>query len=1603
MRFEELEDRLAPSAPGINTTTALAALVNGSAAATIIYGTSVTLTATVVAQSGTVAPALGFVDFKDDTANFDLGVINTDKIAGSNGIFTLVTTPTQLQVIQSNGALHTITAVYSPGIGFNGSTATLAGALIVTPAPLTFFAISNTKPYDSTTTTAALPTVTGLVIGDTVTGLTEVYADRNAGSGKTLSVGSYTVNDRNNGNNYTVATVVNLTGVIKKASLTIAAATSTKVYDATTSSAAVPSVTGLIGNDMLSDPHEAYVNRNADPATTPIGTLTGLNSPLNIAVDGSGNLIVASHGGLKIFAPGSSKPTGSLNVQSPYAIAFDAKGNLYISGGTSLSEFAPGATTPILTIGGLNVPDALAFDANGNLFVANEGNNTVSEFAPGATNPITTFNGFANPSGLAFDTIGNLYVVNQTSVGSVTKLVPATNSRQTLSGGLSNPNTILVDSIGNIFVASFNGTIVDKFAPGSSTPSATLTGLQNPMGMVIDASGNLYVANEGGNTVSKFAPGATTPTATLTGVNGPWGLAMDASGNLYVANYAGNAGTTISKFANPAAPSHTSLSVTTYTVQDGNNGANYTVTTIVNTTGLITPAPLTITAATNTKSYDSTVSAAAVATGMGLKGNDTFTAGENYDNDNAGSGKTLSLVTYTVNDGNGGDNYAVTTVSISTGVINRAPLTITAVSNTKTYDSGFAANAKPLISGLIGGDHFIQLADSYADKNVGTGKFLNVTYNLSDGNGGANYIITTIGVSSGVITKAALAVIATANTKIYDATVTTIASPRISGLTGGDSVTGLAEVYADKNVGTNIILSVSAYTINDGNGGNNYSITLTPITAGMINPVSLKIAVLANTKIYDATTTAAVQPAVTGLLGNDSISHLSERYEDQNTGTNKTLTLAAYVINDGNGGKNYTVATVGNSSGAISRAPLTITASANTKTYDSTMSAAAIPTVTGLMNGDSLSGLFEVYSDLNAGSKKSLSVSACFVNDGNGGNNYTVQFVPSSTGVINPVPLTLTALSNTKFFDGSTYAATVPAITGSLIGNDAMFGLAEEYASLSVGSSKTLSVSTYTIIDGAGGMDYAVTMQTDATGVINPGTPGTVVAVGSFVGRTPITVCQYGTPVSLTATVAPISGSSPPAGGVDFQDVSAGIDLGVTDSVIISGSNAIYSLITTPNILQVLQANGGVHTITASYYSSSSGPIPSSGTLLSGLAVTPAHLTIAATPNTRTYDGTTNAAALPNVTGLIGTDQVTGFAEVYSTRTAGTGLTLSVSAYTVRDNNGGSNYTVTTDATSTGVILPAPLTINAVSNTKTYDATTSAGAVPTVTGLIGGDTIASLAEVYADRNAAANKTLNVSTYTISDGNHGNNYAVTTVSDSTGLINSAPLTITATTNTKYFDSTTGAAALPTVQGLLGSDTMTGLLEVYDTTLAGTGKTLTANYRLPYTVSSSATLGGLNSPQALAVDAQGDVFVSNEGNQTISEFAPGGTALIATLGGLGDPVALTFDHQGDLFAVNKYQGTVSEFAPGAIIPMATLTGLNWPVAITVDRNNNLYVANYDGNTVSVFAPGATTPTATLTGLNQPQAVAVDGYGNVYVANRAANTVSVFALGPPVPPPP
>jgi VCBS repeat-containing protein len=192
----------------------------------------------------------------------------------------------------------------------------------------------------------------------------------------------------------------------------------------------------------------------------------------------------------------------------------------------------------------------------------------------------------------------------------------------------------------------------------------------------------------------------------------------------------------------------------TGTVTDGNSGNNYSVTFVTNTTGVITTRAITVTAVTDTKQYDGTTSSTGTPTITvgSLLGGDSATWTQSFDSAAIGTGKTLTP-TGTVTDGNSGNNYSVTFVTNTTGVITTRAITVTAVTDTKPFDGTTTSSGVPTITvgSLLGGDSatWTQTFDTSA---VGTGKTLTPSGTVSDGNSGNNYTVTFVANMTGVIT-----------------------------------------------------------------------------------------------------------------------------------------------------------------------------------------------------------------------------------------------------------------------------------------------------------------------------------------------------------------------------------------------------------------------------------------------------------------------------------------------------------------------------------------------------------------------------------------------------------------------------------------------------------------------------------------------------------------------------------------------------------------------------------------------------------------------------------------------------------------------------------
>jgi filamentous hemagglutinin family protein len=158
-----------------------------------------------------------------------------------------------------------------------------------------------------------------------------------------------------------------------------------------------------------------------------------------------------------------------------------------------------------------------------------------------------------------------------------------------------------------------------------------------------------------------------------------------------------------------------------------------------------------------------------------------------------------------------------------------------------------------------------------------------------------------------------------------------------------------------KNVGS---YSVTPFALYSNQPGYDISYAAGALT---INKANLALNAVSDSKTYDGTVSSAGVVNISGLVGTDTVSNLSQIFANKNVlGLNaSTLNIAGgYSVNDGNGGANYTIVT-NNALGTISPATLTITANDYSKIYDGlAYSGGNGVSFAGLVNGEDSSILF---------------------------------------------------------------------------------------------------------------------------------------------------------------------------------------------------------------------------------------------------------------------------------------------------------------------------------------------------------------------------------------------------------------------------------------------------------------------------------------------------------------------------------------------------------------------------------------------------------------------------------------------------------------------
>lgn len=287
-----------------------------------------------------------------------------------------------------------------------------------------------------------------------------------------------------------------------------------------------------------------------------------LSSPINVAIDTTGNIFVAESGNdliRKIDTQGIITTYFSA-LLDPTDVAVDAAGNIYVADNNNHTVVKIDPSKQVTIIAGisgqrgygqdgvlantttLNNPRGVTLDQDGNIYIADANNNRVRK---------------VDTSGI-ISTVAGTGVVGATGDGGA-----PTNATLNLPSKIAfGPNgAYYIADLLNSRVRVVRNGIITTFAGTGAVGyngdgiNATTAMLAYPRGVAVDATGNVYIADVGNNRVRvvnttgfirTFAGNGYAPFAgdggdpTKATVNSPAGVTLDSSGKVYIADQGNN-------------------------------------------------------------------------------------------------------------------------------------------------------------------------------------------------------------------------------------------------------------------------------------------------------------------------------------------------------------------------------------------------------------------------------------------------------------------------------------------------------------------------------------------------------------------------------------------------------------------------------------------------------------------------------------------------------------------------------------------------------------------------------------------------------------------------------------------------------------------------------------------------------------------------------------------------------------------------------------------------------------------------------------------------------------------------------------------------------
>lgn len=223
--------------------------------------------------------------------------------------------------------------------------------------------------------------------------------------------------------------------------------------------------------------------------------------------------------------------------------------------------------------------------------------------------------------------------------------------------------------------------------------------------------------------------------------------------------------------------------------------------------------------------------------------------------------------------------------------------------------------------------------------------------------------------------------------------------------------------------------------------------------------------------------------------------------------------------------------------------------------------------------------------------------------------------------------------------------------------------------------------------------------------------------------------------------------------------------------------------------------------------------------------------------------------------------------------------------------------------------------------------------------------------------------------------------------------------TATNATDTFGAVLGIASKPANGAITGLFTLSSAVAPFQPSLSSTPK--------DFSVAINYNAGGtFATPYGIALDAGGNVWITNETGTTVTELSPSGTVLASpTATGLVGAQGIAVDKDGNVWVANTAGNSVIKYTltGGNVTATNIFTngGINAPTSIALDSAGTAWITNFNGNSVTALAKnGLTVSGSPYTGggaITVPTGIAVGiGSGAIFVTSGSGAIVKLNNSG-------